>query len=138
MLVVTGLFWCAVAGEAAANPVLTLITQLVMARIDSNGDGRVTRAELATAERDRFSQADTNHDRLISPEEFHTAYLAEVGQLGSPWADQVFQVIDRDADGLLSFDEVAAAGENIFRVADRNHDGFITAQELTPQSVLAP
>jgi len=138
ILLSTSVFWAATAGAASANPVLVLLVQLVMAKIDTNGDNSVTRAELSMAEDHQFKMADKNGDGLVSHDEFEAAYVANVGQLGLPWAAQVFQTIDQDSDGFLSRDEIGAAAGNVFRLADRNRDGIVTSAELTSPDLLAP
>lgn len=66
------------AGAQAAQPGEKLTAQSVFARADVNGDGHISRAE---AQRfpvfaEKFDQFDTDHDGVLSPAEFETAFHA--------------------------------------------------------------
>ena len=103
-----------------------------MAEVDLDGDHRVSRGEFRTVRQQYFSKADDNRDRLVTPHEFRAELAGIAGGIGLPWAQQLFDGIDGDGDGLLAPDEVEAAGEAFFAHADRNGDGFVTVQEAYP------
>lgn len=72
--------------------------------------------------RDRFAEADVNHDGRLSRE--------EVARL---LATKQFESLDTNKDGKLSMTEWNPTGNALdakrFRAADTNHDGFVTLDE---------
>lgn len=119
-------------GQAPGGLVVLLAKQ-VMAELDRNGDNRVDRAEFKAAREGRFAEADTNHDRLLTRKEFDAELVHIAHGVGLLWSEQIFAAIDRDGDGLLSLDEVAATGDQLFALADANGDGFVTPAEVYPR-----
>jgi hypothetical protein len=137
--ILCGLAPAALAGQSAApSPLAALVADRVLAQMDLNGDHRVARAEFRAVRQQRFSMADSNRDRLITPQEFRAELVDVAGGIGLPWSAQLFMAIDRDADGLMAPDELDAAGEALFTRADRNGDGFVTAQEIYPALAQLP
>ncbi len=96
-------------------------------RLDTDGDGRISKAEAASAPRlaQHFYQVDANHDGFLTPEEMRAAHQA---MRAAHW-----KRIDTDGDGKVS---LAAAQANApmlaqhFDQVDANHDGFVTPDEL--------
>ena len=101
---------------------------------------------------DRFAQADSNHDGMLSPDEASDYFVGQIfasrdfnhdGKLtweewNVPGADQSkakFNAADKDKDGSLSLQEALAYGrkrhafEKEFKKADTNHDGFVSRKE---------
>jgi hypothetical protein len=101
---------------------------------------------------DRFSNADTNHDGRLSPDEASAYFVRKVftgrdldhnGKLtwqewhveGAKDSKARFNAADVDKDGSLSLDEAEAYARQrpvfteSFRNADANHDGFVTRKE---------
>jgi hypothetical protein len=68
---------------------------------DTNGDGKVTRAELSASLDARFAALDTNHDGKITPEERAAAREKRF--------DERFAKMDTDGNGQLSKEELKAA-----------------------------
>jgi hypothetical protein len=75
-----GLAWagCALAQAetgAAADPGRTTV-EAVFTRLDTNGDGRLSRDEVARlpAIATKFDLLDTDHDGLLSPDEFTVGF----------------------------------------------------------------
>jgi len=111
------------------------------ARIDTNHDGSISAAELATEQQRelvlaknalqqqaqaRFKQLDTNKDGQLSPAEF--AALAPTIRT-SQTPQQALQALDSNHDGKLSADEFRAPQLAKFNKADANHDGTVTPAE---------
>lgn len=98
--------------------------------IDADGDGKVTKAELAAHRAAMFTAADTNNDRMLSADELsarHTARMAET------MADRSARMIDRmdnNGDGSLSADEMGKGPmEGRFARIDGDNDGAISKAE---------
>lgn len=112
-----------------------------VARVDSNGDGAISEAELAMAmEREssgrdqveqQFHRLDRNADGLIK--------LDELPSADSPGGREEFTRIDTDRNGGISFAELFAKvapkrrdvppAAAVFRQRDRNGDGRISIEE---------
>jgi Ca2+-binding EF-hand superfamily protein len=114
------------------------------ARIDRNGDGKLT-ADEAPEERRKFierliKRGDKDGNGSLSLEEFEAARPERPARPEAPEAAArpgnrpplgLFGVIDSDHDGRLTSGEIAAAADAI-RKLDRNGDGNITPDEIMP------
>ncbi|NUS38776.1 MAG: hypothetical protein HOQ02_07095 [Lysobacter sp.] len=78
-----------------------------LARMDTDGDGRVSLAEYQDWLSYAFDQMDRDHDGVLSPAE-------QPGGRGAP----------------ISRAEYRARLADTFRRQDRNHDGYLDAREL--------
>ena len=94
-------------------------------RIDSDGDGVISRAEFRTVQAARWSLIDRNHDGYLTEDDFPPVatrrariQLAEIGYL------------DTDGDGRISQGEFLGDPAPVFRRADLNADGALTLAEL--------
>ena len=123
---------CQGAMGAEINPLLSLIADRVMAEVDLDRDRRVARTEFAQARQARFDVSDSDDDERISRDEFKSAIVDVASEIGLAWGDTLFAVMDRDANGLLTREEVDTMGELVFTKADRNADGYVTPAEVHP------
>lgn len=107
--------------------------------MDSDGDGRVSRAEHASGAQAMFSAMDANSDGVVTAAECDaakTAHESKVSKLKFWDKDdkmtgaQKIAVIDTNSDGQLSRAEHDAGSEMMFARADANNDGFLTEKEL--------
>ncbi len=101
---------------------------------DSNGDGRVTQAEMDALRAERFAEADANSDGLLSAEEmaaFAEARRAERdANRRSQRIGRMIDHLDKDEDGMISLEEISAEGPaRMFERLDSNEDGAITREE---------
>lgn len=122
------------------------------AKLDSNKDGFVTKAEMDAAqaamrgkmadrmkqrESGMFDRMDANHDGSISRAEFdaaHTAMAARMGDKGmamhAAMAGRMFGAADANKDGRVSLQEATGAAAAHFDRLDSNHDGTLTPDEM--------
>lgn len=77
-------------------------SQAVFKKLDANGDGKLTAAEMTqlpqVVKRQRLDQIDTNHDGKIEKSEFEAQATAR--------ADRMFAKMDANGDGSISADEM--------------------------------
>ena len=64
---------------------LGLRADVLIARLDSDHDGKISLAEAHTAMMAMFDRTDTNHDGVVSPEE-RAAAMAQMQSQGQPAA----------------------------------------------------
>jgi Ca2+-binding EF-hand superfamily protein len=103
----------------------------LLARVDTNKDGQITREESAAARERMFRRLDKNKDGLIDEPEIEKARQAIVDRaammekrLSSRW-----QRMDSDGDGKVSAAEFQARSA-MFELADRNGDGVVSKDEI--------
>lgn len=77
--------------------------------LDANADGRVTRAELDSAQSARFQAVDANRDGFGTPEEFRAARDKEHTARNTEMVAQRFALLDADKNGQISKTEFEAA-----------------------------
>jgi hypothetical protein len=77
--------------------------------LDANADGRVTRAELDSAQSARFQAIDANRDGFATPEEFKAAREKQHAAASAEMASRRFAALDADKNGQISKTEFEAA-----------------------------
>jgi Ca2+-binding EF-hand superfamily protein len=95
---------------------------------DTNGDGVVTRAEFKASRSARFAQMDRNGDGAISRDDFGRIlrFRPQAGQR----LDTLLAEADANHDGRVTRAELDAAPMPGFDRADTNRDGKVDRQEL--------
>ena len=123
-----------------------LVTMLMA--FDKNKDGKLTKAEVPERLQGVFARADDNKDGLLTADEIKKAAAAQPqptaagrgergregeGRAGEPGGpprrDALFTALDRDGDGGLSADEIAAAPVSLKKL-DANGDGILSLEEV--------
>jgi Ca2+-binding EF-hand superfamily protein len=110
-------------------------------KLDSDGDGKISRAEAKGPLAKQFEKLDTNKDGYLDKSELRRAAqlivaLRQKGGAGAikgpTKADTLdFDALDRNADGRLTRDEVRGTPlEPLFDQIDTNHDGRIDPAEF--------
>ncbi len=105
--------------------------QRILQRIDTNGDGVISKEEMAAAGERVFKRLDRNGDGVIDEKEIASARQAikdraEVAQarLGNRW-----RRVDANGDGKVSEQEFASSMP-LFDLADRDGDDELSADEI--------
>lgn len=114
-----------------------------LALYDTNGDGKVSRAEYDEGRANQFARSDRNRDGVLDRGEYADEYraridarVAELDKREDRQAHVRFGVLDADKDGRMNFAEYQASGKRLFDHADRNRDGVVDAADarLPPPS----
>lgn len=106
------------------------------ARMDANGDGKVTLAEFKTARVTMMMRADANKDGKLSKAELEAgqAAMAQRGGEGAapkgPGTGMMFGMMDANKDGFLTRPEIEKMVERRFGRIDVNGDGSLSASEM--------
>lgn len=95
-------------------------------RIDTNADGRITRAEADAFRNVRFERMDYDGDGVITLDEMQDAARRRAPER----AAKRFERMDRNGDGALTRAELADAHAARFARMDANGDGFVTREEV--------
>jgi hypothetical protein len=107
-------------------------------KMDTSGDGKISRDEHSAAARTMFDKMDADKDGRVTAVEMDAAREQIVGKKGMKApkgkaamssADKI-KVIDTDGDGVISADEHVAGAVSMFDKMDSDGDGFLTKTEL--------
>jgi Ca2+-binding EF-hand superfamily protein len=100
-------------------------------KMDTNGDGKISRAEHATGAKQMFAQCDVNKDGVVTAAEMDaaTAIKGEKPNKYDKTSAEKIQMIDQNGDGKLTSTEHEAGSEKIFATMDKNGDGLLSKEE---------
>lgn len=99
---------------------------------DTDGDGRISRAEFIAGKQDMTQRLDANRDGVITPTESSAAARPEKKHWWSRSDKREGNVNGADAngDGQVTSEEAAAHAGQMFSGLDTNADGYLTESEL--------
>lgn len=112
------------------QPAFTVIVEpaaMMIAAFDSDGDGKVTRAEFDAGLKRSFDAIDTRHQGwlgYIAYSDWQERWMGDRNTVPSPFE------VDRDGDNKISFAEIAERFDLLFTRFDADKDGVITRKEL--------
>lgn len=109
LIALAALAAAATAGSASAQPPARGGFGLL--QFDANADGRLTRAEFDTAQRQRFNSIDANKDGTATAEEFKAYHQAQGKARRADMLKARFEALDADDNGQLSPSEFEARPE---------------------------
>jgi Ca2+-binding EF-hand superfamily protein len=105
-------------------------------RADTDGDGRVSRAEAEAASSKKstewFDKLDANKDGYVTQDEISQAKATRRADMKARF-DERFQEADANSDGQLSLDEVQARMPRLadrFTALDKDKNGMLSRDEL--------
>jgi hypothetical protein len=105
-------------------------------KADTDGDGRVSRAEATASGSDRasvwFDKLDTDKDGYVTTEEIKQARETRKHDFKEK-AEERFKAADMNGDGQLSLDEVQAKNPKMaerFAELDKDKNGYLTPSEM--------
>lgn len=115
------------AGTAAAGPFQGRLLQ----RLDTNQDGGVDRGEFETAMANRFVRLDANRDGALDTDEIEIARERVARRLDAAMtvAENRMEKRDTDGDGKISRAEFVRVPA-LFDLADKDRDGRLDKDEL--------
>ena len=85
---------------------------------DTDGDDKISEAELARDAAAGFSGLDADRSRFLTPNELE------------PHDPAQFSRVDTNRDGKLSFSEVMTHKSRAFKEADKDKDGYLSFKEM--------
>jgi Ca2+-binding EF-hand superfamily protein len=103
--------------------------QMSFDALDTDGDGRITQAEMDMLRDARFQDADANQDGTLDASELNARAMARAEER----TKRMIERMDSDGDGKLSREELSEREGRrgaMFSRADANGDGAITRAEF--------
>lgn len=111
------------AGKADGDKKHGDFAQHILGRVDTDKDGKISKAEFDAEGAKMFAKLDENGDGKIADSEMPQRHAAKFG-------GKMFDRMDADNDGKVTKAEFQAAGEQMFQRMDKNGDGVIEKGEM--------
>lgn len=117
-------------GGPNGQPAATIVAEpvaMMIATCDADGDGKVTRAELAPCVARSFAAIDTEHKGsigYIDYSDWALRWLGDRNALPSPFT------VDANGDNRITLAELQAQFDMLFARFDADKDGAVTRAEL--------
>jgi len=100
------------------------------AEIDTNSDGKITRAEGQAHSDARFAKTDANADGSVTATEMKAAMMERMSKRFDKRIAKHMDRADTNKDGVISNAEARIAGDTRFERMDKNKDGVIELAEI--------
>ncbi len=105
--------------------------KIEFSKIDLDNDNLISKTELMKHRKREFSFTDTNHDGALSSEKLIAAGTTKI----SFRAKRMIQILDKNSNGVVEFEELSSAVTrrfgNIFENLDLNNDGHLNKNEFS-------
>jgi Ca2+-binding EF-hand superfamily protein len=98
-------------------------SQRILKRVDTDQDGKISKAEFDAEGSKLFAKLDRNSDGKVAENEMPQRHWARFG-------GKMFDRIDADKDGKVTKAEFEAAGDKMFQRMDKNGDGILEKDEM--------
>lgn len=101
--------------------------------MDTNGDGKVSRAEHAAGAKMMFTECDANHDGIVTAAEMDTSAKAAKHDKHDKYektSAEKIKMIDQNGDGQLTAAEHETGADQMFAKADTDGDGSLSLEEV--------
>jgi Ca2+-binding EF-hand superfamily protein len=99
-------------------------------KMDTDGDGVITREEAQAARKAHMMKADANGDGAVTLEELKAYRDKMREERRENRAERRFKRMDANGDGKITADEIDAMKMHRFDRIDANNDGKITKEEI--------
>jgi Ca2+-binding EF-hand superfamily protein len=104
------------------------------AKMDTDGNGQISREEHAAGTERMFAEIDTNGDGVVTATEMDTKLYQdkssrEMGRAEMSGRDKI-KTVDQNSDGRLTRAEHTQGSEKMFGKMDTNQDGSLSREEL--------
>lgn len=100
------------------------------AKLDANGDGKVTQSEFQAGRSAQMLALDSNRDGKLSRAEFAALREEKAEAKRQRRGDRMWSRLDTDKDGALSRSEMDGLLSKRFKRMDTDKDGVMSAAEL--------
>jgi len=103
-------------------------------RYDANHDGTLTRVELLAGLHAEFNTYDVKRNNCLGPDQVRDINTLRVQQDGS----QATPLVDWNQDNCIDFNEFSGTMLSLFDTLDKNGDGVLTPDELKAAGIGQP
>lgn len=101
---------------------------MILEQIDTDGDGRISHAELVAFRADKLVRFDGGKDGSLTLDEFEGVWM----EVTKPFQVRAFQFLDADGDGKVTAEELARPTDRLFSRLDRDGDQMIAPERPGP------